>query len=110
MRRQSTTWREGFALVEILAGLRRDAVVAAMLAAGNAAVVRVAQGAVWEGEADIAVPIEAAAEAGRLALLWERTAQHMQHRQLGARPSRPHKSADPARNAPSGFRSARPCP
>jgi len=82
-----------------------QAIVAGLLAAGHTAIARVADGAIWHGELDIVLDAELKAPAERMALLWQRTARHMQCRRPDPRQSRPHRPTDPARSARSEFRS-----
>jgi hypothetical protein len=76
---------------------RPSAIVAAMLGAGHAAIAGAA-GATWEGEEGLAFAPEVAAHAGRMALLWQRTARHLQYREQRTRRSRPQKPGDPAQS------------
>jgi hypothetical protein len=99
------TTRPAMAVVEIDAAFTRPAaIVSAMLSVGHEAITQVARGAIWEGEDDIRLVPELAAHAGRMALLWARTAQHLQCQEQMSRRLRPHTQADLARSARSGFR------
>ena len=57
---------------------RPHAVIAAMMAAGHSAVAAVADGATWEGEEDIGITGSATAHARRMAVIWQRAADHLQ--------------------------------
>src|SRR5699024_9781319 len=92
--------RPAIAVVEIDATFTRPAaIVSAMLSVGHDAITQVARGAVWEGEDDFRLAPELAAHAGRMALLWARTAQHLQCQEPRSRHSRPHTPTDLARSA-----------
>lgn len=88
-------------LIEVDSALTRPkAIVAALLAAGHAAIARVADGAVWEEESDIVIEPTIQAHAERMALIWQRTAQHLQSQQatkasrlLRRIPAAPERSA-----------------
>lgn len=90
------------ATVEVDGALTQpSALVAAMLGAGHAAIARIAAGSVWEDETGLVFPPGVEAHAERMALLWQRTARHLQCREGNARQSRAHCSSDPERSGPS---------
>lgn len=85
--------------------VRPESMVAAMMAAAHQAAVRVADGAVWEGDDDIVIPPAAKPHALRMAAIWRRAADHLQgciEPVSGGEPS-PDAGA-PARNAQAGSR------
>jgi hypothetical protein len=94
------------ATVELDGGLVEPAaIVAGLLAAGHRAVQLLAAGnLVWENEPDLAIAPGAAAHAERMALLWQRTARHLQCRKRRPRRSHPHRPVDPARSSETEFR------
>lgn len=88
----------GFSTLEIDPALTRPkAIVAAMIAAGHAAIARVAAGATWESEWDIVLDSGLEAHAGRMALIWQRTAQHLECQRPRASRLLPHSPAGPER-------------
>ena len=81
------------------------AILAGLLAAGHRAIQLLASGnVVWEDEPDLAIAPGAAAHAERMALLWQRTAWHLQCRERRPRRSRPHRPGDPERSSTAEFR------
>lgn len=83
-RAEAPAW---IATVEIEPEFRdRRAIIAALLAAGHKAIELICAGAAWEDEGRMALAPQARAHAGRMALLWQRTARHLQHQAQRPRP------------------------
>lgn len=76
-----------------------SAIVAGMLATGHAAISKIAAGAVWEDERDLAIAPDLEAHAERMALLWSRTARHLQCREPKPKRKPPPTPADPAQTS-----------
>lgn len=97
-----STGPEAFAVIPIDPGLTRPkAIIAGLMAAGHAAIARVASGDLWEGEREILVAQDAHEHAGRMALIWQRAARHLQVERLDTRRRCRRSPADPARSAPA---------
>ena len=92
-----------FDMLEIDPAYRdRHAIVAALQAAGHRAIAQVAKGAVWECDSDIAIDPSTGEHAERLALIWQRAADHLEGSEAAAiRAGSGRGAGAPARNAPA---------